>query len=243
MKHSGGLKTASSGCFKTPFKGETEMRSLSCTKTILVMAVAVFFTTGILPLTALAEGGQSPWLMRVRLLGVVPDDSSSEITVIGGRAEVDDSVTVDLDFAYFFTKNFAAELTLAVAKNDVNAVHTAVGDVELGHVYLLPPTLTAQYHFIPDGKFRPYVGAGINYTVFFNEDSGPVANAVDYDNAFGWALQAGFDIGLNANWALNFDVKKLWLNTDVAVHALGTTVTTDVDIDPWLFGFGVAYRF
>jgi len=190
----------------------------------------------------MAEGGKSPWLVRARLLGVVPDDSSSDITVIGGKAEVDDSVTVDLDITYFITQNFAAELTLAVAKNDVSAVKTSVGDLDLGHVYLLPPTLTAQYHFLPDGKFRPYVGAGINYTVFFSADAGD-ANDIDYDNAFGYALQAGFDIGLDENWALNFDVKKLWLNTDVSVHALGTVVTTDVDIDPWLFGMGIAYRF
>lgn len=207
------------------------------------MVLSVFVTTTMLPLTAMAEEeSKSPWLVRARLLGVIPDDSSSDITVIGGQAEVDDSVTADLDFTYFFTTHFATELTLAVAKNDVSAVNTAVGDLDLGHVYLLPPTLTAQYHFIPDGRFRPYVGAGVNYTVFFNEDSG-VANDIEYDNGFGFALQAGFDIGLNDNWALNFDVKKIWLSTDVTVHALGTTVQTDVDIDPWLFGMGVAYRF
>jgi len=218
------------------------MNIFSSTKVLFILFVSVCFMSTVLPLTAMAEGGKSPWLMRARLLGVMPDDSSSDITVIGGKAEVDNSVTVDLDFAYFITQNFAAELTLTVAKNDVSATKTAVGDIDLGHVYLLPPTLTAQYHFLPDGKFRPYVGAGINYTVFFNADAGG-ANDIDYDNAFGYAIQAGFDIGLDDHWALNFDVKKLWLSTDVSVHALGTVVTTDVDIDPWLFGMGIAYRF
>ncbi len=218
------------------------MNVLSHTKVVLIMVLSIFITTTILPLTAMAEEGKSPWLIRARLLGVVPDDSSSDITVIGGKAEVDDSVTADLDFTYFFTNNFATELTLAVAKNDVNAVNTAAGDLDLGHVYLLPPTLTAQYHFLPDGRFRPYIGAGVNYTVFFNADSG-VANDIDYDNGFGLALQVGFDIGIDENWAINFDVKKIWLNTDVTVQALGTTVQTDVDIDPWLIGMGIAYRF
>lgn len=99
-----------------------------------------------------------------------------------------------------------------------------------------------QYHFIPGGTFRPYVGAGVNYTIFFDGDSG-VAEDLDYDNGFGLAVQAGFDIELDENWALNFDVKKIWLSTDVTVRALGTTVETDVDIDPWLFGVGIAYRF
>lgn len=219
------------------------MRSLSCAKVILIMVVAAFFTTGVLPLTAMAEGGKSPWLMRARILGIVADDSSSDITLIGGNAEVDDSLTLDLDFTYFITNNLATELTLAVSNHDVSAVGTAVGDVELGDVWLLPPTLTVQYHFLPDGQFRPYVGAGINYTIFFSADEGDVADDISYKDGFGFALQAGFDIGLNENWALNFDVKKIWLGTDVDVTALGTVVSADVDIDPWLFGFGVAYRF
>ncbi len=218
------------------------MNLFSGLKLIGILLFSVFFMNAFSPLTAMAEGELSPFLMRVRLLGVVPDDSSSDITAIGGQAVVDDSITADLDFAYFFTKNFAAELTLTVAKNDVGAVNTAVGDLDLGHVYLLPPTLTAQYHFLPDGQFRPYVGAGINYTLFFNEDSG-VAHGIDYDNGFGYALQVGMDIGIDDHWAINLDLKKVWLSTDVAVRALGTTVYTDVDIDPWLFGLGIAYRF
>jgi outer membrane protein len=117
-----------------------------------------------------------------------------------------------------------------------------VGNVDLGDVKLLPPTLTLQYHLIPDGKFRPYIGAGVNYTVFFDDDPGD-ARSIDYDNAFGFALQAGVDVGINEHWAINFDVKKIWLDTDVSVKALGTTVKTEVDIDPWLFGIGLAYRF
>ncbi|MHC4566146.1 MAG: OmpW/AlkL family protein [Planctomycetota bacterium] len=166
---------------------------------------------------------------------------SSSITVIGGKAEVDDSITGDVDFSYFFCSNVAAELTLAVSEHDVKATNTLVGNIDLGDVKLLPPTLTLQYHFIPDGKIRPYIGAGVNYTVFFDDDPGD-ARSIDYDNAFGFALQAGVDIGINENWAINLDVKKIWLETDVSVKALATTVKTDVDIDPWLFGIGLAYR-
>lgn len=216
------------------------MKFASCTKVVSILVMSAFLTLSTSTLSAMAEEGD--FIIRARILGVVPDDSSSDITAIGGKATVDDSITVDLDFTYFLTKHFAAELTLTIAKNDVNAVDTAVGNLDLGHVYLLPPTLTAQYHFLPDSTFRPYVGAGINYTIFFNEDAG-AANDVNYDNGFGYALQAGFDVEINKHWALNFDVKKIWLSTDVSVKALGTTVYTDVDIDPWLFGAGVAYRF
>jgi len=211
------------------------------TKAAFIMTCA-FVVAGILPCSALAQTGKSPWLIRARLLDVAPDDDSSDITVIGGKAEVDSSITGDVDFSYFFSDNVAAELTLAVAEHDVEAKNTSVGKIDLGDVKLLPPTLTLQYHFIPDGKLRPYIGTGVNYTVFFDDDPGDAAG-IDYDNSFGFALQAGVDIGIDENWAINLDVKKIWLETDVSVRALGTTVKTEVDIDPWLFGIGLAYRF
>jgi outer membrane protein len=209
---------------------------------VLCMMVLVCVLGGLSDIGLAAEDQDPSWIVRARLLGVVPDDDSSAITVIGGNAEVDSSVTGDVDFTYFFTKNIAAELTLTISPHDVSAVNTSVGNIDLGDVSLLPPTLTVQYHFLPDGRFRPYVGAGINYTIFFDEDPGAAVD-VRYDNAIGYALQAGIDIAINDDWAINFDIKKLWLNTDVAVQALGTRVTTDVDIDPWLFGCGLAYRF
>jgi outer membrane protein len=210
---------------------------------IVSMMTGVLVVAAILPCTAWAQGDQSPWMIRARLLSVVPDDDSSTITVIGGKAEVDDAITADVDFSYFFCDNIAAELTLTVSPHDVEAKNTSAGKIDLGDVKLLPPTLTLQYHFLPDEKIRPYVGAGVNYTIFFDEDHGPTAVGIDYDDAFGFALQAGVDIGLDEHWALNFDVKKVWLETDVSVDALGTTVKTDVDIDPWLFGVGLGYRF
>ena len=211
--------------------------------TVVFMMTCVFVVAGILPCTALAQTAKSPWMIRARLLGIEPDDDSSTITVIGGKAEVDDSISADVDFSYFFSNNVAAELTLAVAEHDVGAKHTSVGngDVDLGDVKLLPPTLTLQYHFIPDGKWRPYVGAGVNYTIFFDDDPGD-ATSIDYDDSFGFALQAGVDIGLNENWAINLDVKKIYLETDVSAKAPGVNAKTEVDIDPWLFGIGLAYR-
>lgn len=216
------------------------MKFANCTKVVSILVVSVFLTLSVSTLSAMAKEGD--FLVRARILGVVPDDSSSDITAIGGNAEVKNNYTVDLDFTYFITNNFATELTLAVSKHDVEATGTAVGDLDLGHVYLLPPTLTAQYHFMPDSVFRPYVGAGINYTVFFSEKAGD-ADDISYKNGFGWALQVGFDVAINEQWAFNFDVKKIWLATDVSVDALNTTVYTDVDIDPWLIGAGIAYRF
>jgi outer membrane protein len=190
-----------------------------------------------------AEEGKTPWLIRMRIIGVLPDDDSTTISGIGGKATVDNSITGDLDFSYFFTENIATELTLALGQHNVEAKNTALGDVDLGDVWLLPPTLTLQYHILPNSMIRPYLGAGVNYTVLFAENKGVTVDDVDYDNAFGWALQAGCDIAINENFAINLDVKKIFLDTDVDVSALGQSLKTDVDIDPWLVGIGIAYRF
>jgi outer membrane protein len=189
-------------------------------------------------------GENSPWMIRARALGVIPDDSSSPITVIGGEADVDEAYTPDLDLTYFFTDHIAAELVFfAYSRHDVKAKNTAVGEIDLGSLDLLPPTLTAQYHFMPRKTFSPYVGAGLTYVLIPNQDSG-AATAVRYDDGVvGFTLQAGLDYFLNEHWCLNFDVKKVWVGVDVEVDALGTTVKTSVDVDPWLFGIGVGYRF
>lgn len=182
------------------------------------------------------------WIIRARALMVEPDESAN-ISAIGGTVDIDEQYVPELDFTYFFTRNVAAELILATTPHDVTAINTAAGQVDLGSVWLLPPTLTLQYHFMPDNEgFRPYVGAGVNYTHFYGEDKGAV-NSIDYDDSFGYALQAGFDYGINENWAFNMDVKKVMINTDVSIQSGATPIRADVDIDPWIFGLGLAYRF
>ena len=209
----------------------------SCVVVVVVAVVLALLSVG----EALAQE-DSPWLVRVRVLSVMPDDDSTAITTIGGNAKVDDNVTIDLDISYFFTANLALELILGVSQHDVEAVNTSVGTVDLGDVTLLPPTLTLQYHIMPEATCRPYVGLGINATHFFDEDAGG-ADGISYDDNLGIALQAGLDYGVTEDWALNVDVKKVYLDTDVDVQALGTTVSTTVDIDPWIIGIGVARRF
>lgn len=202
---------------------------------------------------ASAEG--TPWMVRVRALGVLPDESADLSvggTPLGGSADIGDQYVPELDISYFFTDHIAAELILAVTPHDVKATDvSAVGgaDVDLGDVWLLPPTLTLQYHFNATEKLKPYVGAGVNATFFFNEDEGPVADGIDYDPSFGPALQVGFDYDLDGKpggWAFNADVKKIWINTDVTVDfttALGARVNADADINPLVVGLGFGYKY
>ena len=141
-----------------------------------------------------------------------------------------------------------------MTKHDVNTVGSnltavagpASANVDLGSVWLLPPTLTAQYHFNFD-NFRPYVGAGVNYTMFYSVDAGNTIKDVSYDNAFGIAFQGGIDYDLNDTWFLNIDAKYILLSTDVTVDAsnlaAGLSIPAKVDINPLLVGVGFGMRF
>lgn len=195
-----------------------------------------------------AEAGESPWLVRGRALGAVPDESS-DLDPIGGEADVSNDVTPEVDVSYFVTDHVAFETILGTSRHSVDADQTAAGDIDVGEVSLIPATVTTQYHFSPDRTFAPYVGAGVHYSLFYDEDppqsgGGAGITEVNYDNAAGWALQAGadFDIGPPA-WALNVDVKKIFLQTDVDISSGAGPVQAEVDLDPWLLGVGVSYDF
>jgi outer membrane protein len=193
---------------------------------------------------AVDAASQSPWQLRVRAIDVSPTGSSSTITGLGGKVnEISSDTVPELDISYFFTKNISTELILATTNHNVNATGTALGQVDLGSVSVLPPTLTLQYHFFPDHIVNPYVGAGINYTVFYNVDSGATADSINYTNSFGPALQAGVDIAINQHWMINFDVKYIAIETNATVNVGTTSYTSNVDINPIVYGVGIGYRF
>lgn len=217
-------------------------------RNIAVPAVAAALTiAAAVAVPAQAEKAAGDLLVRGRIIHVQPDEGSSlklGTTAIPGKASVDTSTVPELDFSYFFTDNIAAELILGTTHHHVKAKGSPLGaSVDLGDVWLLPPTVTLQYHFNPKGAVSPYVGAGVNYTIFYGDDPG-AALGIDYDNSFGLALQGGVDVALTDKWSLNLDVKKLWLSTDVKVNAgLAAPVNAKVDLDPWIFGVGFGYRF
>lgn len=172
------------------------------------------------------------WQARFRVAGVIPSPGDD---LDGADVDISTTVVPELDFTYFFTKHWAAELILATTKHDVE-----VGETDLGYVWLLPPTLNLQYHFYA-GDFKPYVGAGVNYTIFYGEDSGDVVG-MDYDNSVGFSFQAGIDYNLNDKWFINFDIKQLLLSTDVTVNTGEVMLPVDVDINPLIIGVGIGVK-
>jgi outer membrane protein len=186
------------------------------------------------------------WQVRFRVITIVPNESAT-IEVIGGDVDIATAIVPELDFTYFFNKNWSIELILSTSQHDVKAISTKTeaGDIELGNVWLLPPTLTLQYHFTKN-KLQPYLGAGLNYTIFYNVDKGPIADAISYDNSLGFAFQTGLDVALNEKWLFNIDVKYILASTDVTINAssaLGAKVGADVTINPLIIGFGFGMKF
>ncbi|MCB1532173.1 MAG: OmpW family protein [Alphaproteobacteria bacterium] len=176
--------------------------------------------------------------IRGRIIDVIADGDG----MVNGTAlktDVDNAVVPEVDVTYFFTPNIAAELIAATAEHTVSA-----GTSTLGDTWILPPTLTLQYHFTPDQKFSPYVGAGLNYSYFYGEDDAAGFNNLDVKGGVGYALQAGFDYWLSDNWGLNLDVKYIDLEVDATVNSGVTPLSADnVDLNPWILGAGVSYRF
>jgi outer membrane protein len=198
-----------------------------------IVRIPLFLFTLLIFLPNPADAQDSSWQFRLRGIAVVPDESA---TVDGDDVMlgIDNAFVPELDISYVFSPNVSVELILATTKHDVTV---ADGDVDLGSIWLLPPTVLLQYRFAPEAQVRPYLGAGVNMTVFYNEDLGVDISAIDYDTAIGFALQGGVDIPLgDGNWFLNLDAKKLFLGTDVTVD--GGDIVADVTIDPWVFGAG-----
>lgn len=169
------------------------------------------------------------------------DDSGDLSSSPGAWLSVKDSGTAELDFSYFFTQNIAAELILATTKHDLDGDGSLSG-VKIGSTWVLPPTLTIQYHPFPCCCFQPYVGAGLNYTFFYSEDCDLADTDLSLYHSFGVAAQAGFDYLLGCGWLLNFDVKFIRLATRGRLTG-STAGSIDVDIDPLIIGLGVGKVF
>jgi len=227
------------------------------------LAIALLTATGIsaiaMPVMAYEAGD---WLIRGRIINVNPNDSSGTLStnatgpIAGSGVTVNDDTVPELDITYMLSPNWGVELILGYSDHDVNASGTAQSTFGLGQVIdakALPPTLTLQYHFMPNSNIRPYVGAGVNYTYFFDEEvAGPLdvpGAKVKMDDSFGFAVQAGVDIALNDDWFVNLDVKYIEIDTTAKfsnLNAVGGAVTSaeiDVDVNPVVWGIGIGRRF
>ena len=189
-------------------------------------------------------------LVRARAIVVAPNESSGAVSgIAGSKLGVGDSVMPEVDFTYMATNHIGAELILATTKHNVSGRGTisALGDV--ADTWVLPPTLTVQYHFAPDGNIRPYLGAGINYSIFYSSKALSSLNGalgptkVKLDDSVGYALQAGVDIPVSKKVFVNFDIKYIDMKTTARLTSGATLRTARVKIDPIVAGMGIGFRF
>ncbi len=210
----------------------------------------IVFVVALLLLPAVAQAQDGQWIVRGRLISISPNDGSTTIGDTGSKVTVDSDITPEVDITYMFNHNWGLELIAAFSKHSLGVAGGALAGADAGNVGVLPPTLTLQYHSDSGGPLDVYGGIGVNYTRFFNYDlSSDLAGLglvdVNFSSSFGLAGQLGVDFALKGAWVFNLDVKYINISTDVdLVLGSGDVLdTVTVDIDPWVFGAGIGYRF
>jgi outer membrane protein len=196
-----------------------------------------FATPMILTAVALAQAAAAQdageWIVRSGFHSIEPKSGNHALVV------VEDNIGLTFNVTYMFAPNWGVELLAALP-----FLHeiTLNGAGAVAETDLLPPTLSAQYHFNPNGRVRPYVGAGLNYTIFSDERTWGAlqGSKLDLSSSFGPAAQLGVDFDLLPGWFINVDARWFDIDTDAKLDAadIGT-----VEIDPFAFGLSVGHRF
>ena len=233
------------------------MSSGSVIRPHLFAPLAVLLTLVFLlpPAASVAEAGD--WKIRFRAITVSPDEESSAVRtngveVPGTSVSVDDDTVPELDITYMLTRNLGVELVLGTSEHNVSGEGGLAGLGEIVEAGVLPPTLVLQWHFAPDSAFSPYLGVGVNYTLFYDEESSSSLNSfaggvssVELDSSVGLAVQLGFDVNVGQKWFFNIDAKRIDLETEATIRTNGAlgTLTVDVDLQPYVFGAGFGFRF
>lgn len=219
----------------------------SRTKNITALSLVL---AGMVATPAMAEAGDT--FIRVRGIMVAPNEDSTGIAPAfpTETVSVDNAIAPEVDITHMLTNNVGVELIAATTKHDVSGTAGTTGTIgKLASTWVLPPTLTLQYHFAPEAKVRPYVGAGVNWTLFYKEKASNGLEAavgqtnVNLSSSFGWAAQAGIDIDLNEKMFLNLDIKYIDLDTNARLRTTAAGIQrVGVDINPFVFGVGVGFK-
>jgi len=229
-------------------------------KLSLAINLAVAASIGLAATQAIAyEAGDM--ILRAGVAHVNPNDDSSDLNINGSdfsntEAQVDSGTALGNTFTYMLSSNLGIELLASTPfEHDIDAKLTgfnaALGTVNAGSAKHLPPTLSLQWYFQEaSSEFQPYVGVGVNHTLFFEEDLDSElvgilgAGKLDLDSSWGGSVQAGFDYTVNENWVVNAALWYIDISTDATINFnSGTVVKADVDIDPMVYMMSLGYKF
>jgi outer membrane protein len=205
----------------------------------LVAAMAA--VASLAPIAAQAQSAsENPWMVRVRAVDLLwQNGQTGGVTTNNIKAQ--NQWIPEFDVSYFFTKNIAAELVLTWPQQ-VN-ITAGTGNTNVGKITALPPSLLAQYHFTDLGSFKPYIGAGVNYTIFGNRQNFPGAAGLQVEpSSFGVVGQIGADYMFDKNWGANIDLKYATIATNVQTASNGANIGK-LTLNPWMPAVGVTYKF
>lgn len=204
------------------------------------------------------------WQVRFGASHAAPDASSSAVTLNGDTLllaeqrttlDVDSNTQLGLTLEYGINNSWAVELLASTPFSHTATARGPLNGLDIVDVKHLPPTLSAIYRFTNGAAFTPYVGAGLNYTLFFDEEvTGTAANTfatlglengkVELDNSLGLALQVGGDFVLNDSWSINASVRWIDINTTANIRfAGGNVIRSDIEIDPYVYSVLLGYQF
>lgn len=181
-----------------------------------------------------AYADDNRWLVRGAVTNVNPTSSPGSIFNNTAKVNIDDTFGVTGTISYFFTPNIAADLLVGLPPE--HDIIVAGNKATTKH---LPPILSLQYHFSPNSKISPYVGAGVNYTYFLDEklkDGGKLK----LSSSVGLAAQVGVDIRVNPQWTVGADIRYADIDTDVKINNVNVG---NVDVNPTIYSLNVGYRF
>ena len=197
--------------------------------------------------SAVTTADEGPLEIRVRAGYLDMSNKSDAFAPLGiptDAIHVNSKWLPDLDFEYFFTQHWSSELVLTYPQvQQVTVEKSALGGpTPIGSFRHLPPMLTLKYNILPEGDIRPYIGAGVNVTLIYDDNLAvPTVGRLDLNHiSAGPAVQGGVDYRVSANWFLNADVKWALLRSDVDFR--GSKIS-EAKLDPLLFGVGIGYRF
>ncbi|MCQ2048168.1 outer membrane protein OprG [Stutzerimonas stutzeri] len=227
------------------------MRKTLFTASALALALAA-------PFAQAFEAGDI--IVRAGAITVDPHEDSSDINhavlgdVAGSKATLDSNTQLGLNFAYMVTDKVGIELLAATPFSHDVGVKGMPGPYaglngKLGSLKHLPPTLSVIYYPLnKTSAFQPYVGAGINYTWFFDTELSSSAedkgfSGLDMKDSWGLAAQVGMDYMLTDNIMLNAQLRYIDIDTTGTTYLAGDKVKVDVDVDPFVYMVGLGYKF
>ena len=194
--------------------------------------LAAFVVAALLSGAAMAHE-KGTWIGRFGVTKVDPKSDNHPVV------DVDDNIQLNLNAVYFFTDNLAIDI---LASTPFTHDILLKDGTKAGETKHLPPTISLQYHFGSSDWFYPYIGAGVNFTLFFDEETtGPLAGAeLSLEESFGVAAQLGADFRINDRWYFNVDAR--WINIETEAQLDGASIG-DVEIDPLVYGMSFGFEF